>query len=354
MDDAAYAFLEDLLLAPGVSGAERAVAAVVRRRMGPFADRISTDVHGNTTVALNPAGQVRVMLAGHVDQVGLMVKHVADDGFLSFDTVGGVDPGVLPGSRVTVWGTAGPVAGVIGRKPIHLMTPAERAGGKIDPAKLWIDLGAADRAAALARVAVADPVTFAAGVTRLGEDRIAGPALDDRVGVWVVMEAVRRCHARRGELRAGLFGVATVAEEIGGRGATTAAFGIDPRVGIAVDVCHATDHPGADAIRDGDVRLGGGPVIPVGPNVNPAVRRLLVAAAGGRPHQRHVAPGASPSDASPMQVTRSGMAVGLVVLPNRYMHTPVEVCSLADLDAAAELLATFVLAVGPETDFTPG
>jgi len=353
--DESYQFLHQMLTTPSVTGTEQPVARVVRKRMGPFADRITTDLHGNTIVALNPDAPVRVMLAGHVDQIGLMVKHVTDEGFIYFAAVGGVDLAVLPGSKLTVWGANGPVEAIIGRKPIHLMKAEERNGGKLDIADLWIDIGAKDKAAALEKVAVGDVVTYALGVSRLGDDLIAGAGMDDKVGAFVVMEALRLCHERRGELKVGLFAVATVAEEIGLRGATTSAFGIDPQVGIAVDVCHATDNPGAEKKQHGDVKLGGGPTISIGPNINPKVAQMLVEAgkAKDRPYQLQAAPGATGTDANAMQLSRAGMATGLIGLPNRYMHTQVELCSLADLEHAAALIADMVLAIGPDTDFVP-
>jgi putative aminopeptidase FrvX len=355
LPDESYQFLHQMLTTPSVTGTEQPVARIVRKRMAPFADQVTTDLHGNTIVALNPDAPVRVMLAGHVDQIGLMVKHVTDEGFIYFAAVGGVDLAVLPGSKLTVWGATGPVEAIIGRKPIHLMKAEERNGGKLDIADLWIDIGAKDKAAALAKVAVGDVVTYALGVSRLGDDLIAGPGMDDKVGAFVVMEALRLCHERRGELRVGLFSVATVAEEIGLRGATTSAFGIDPQVGIAVDVCHATDNPGADKKQHGDVKLGGGPAISIGPNINPKVAQMLVEAAKGkdRPHQLQAAPGATGTDANAMQLNRAGMATGLIGLPNRYMHTQVELCSLSDLEHAAALIADMVLAIGPDTDFVP-
>jgi putative aminopeptidase FrvX len=357
MRDESYEFLHSMLTTPSVTGTEQPVARIVRKRMEPFADKITTDLHGNTIVALNAGAPVRVMLAGHVDQIGLMVKHVTDEGFIYFAAVGGVDLAVLPGSKLTVWGANGPVDAIIGRKPIHLMKAEERNGGKLDISDLWIDIGAKDKAAALEKVAVGDVVTYALGVSRLGEggDRIAGAGLDDKVGAFVVMEALRLCHERRGELKVGLFSVATVAEEIGLRGATTSAYGIDPQVGIAVDVCHATDNPGADKKSHGDVKIGGGPVISIGPNINPKVCQMLLEAgkAKDRPHQRQAAAGATGTDANAMQLNRAGMATGLIGLPNRYMHTQVELCSLSDLENSAALLADMILAIGPDTDFVP-
>jgi endoglucanase len=356
MSPESFEFLQSILTTPSVSGFEQPVGRLVRRRMEKFADKITTDLHGNTIVALNPAAPIRVMLAGHVDQIGLMVRHVTDEGFIYFAAVGGVDLAVLPGSKVTVHGANGPVEGVIGRKPIHLMKGEERNGGaKLETQDLWIDIGAKDKAAALAKVAVGDSVTYALGITKLGDDLIAGAGMDDKVGAFVVMEALRLCHEKRGTLKCAVFAVATVQEEIGLRGAHTSAFGIDPTVGIAVDVTHATDNPGADKKQVGDVALGKGPGISFGPNINPNVSRLLVEAAtsNDRPYQRQAAPGATGTDANVMQLTRAGVAAGLVGVPNRYMHTQVEVVSLSDLENAAGLLADMILKIGPETDFVP-
>lgn len=356
MSPDSFEFLQTLLQTPSVSGFEQPAARVIRRRMEKFADRITTDLHGNTIVALNPDASPRVMLAGHVDQIGLMVRHVTDEGFLYFAPVGGVDLAVLPGSKVTVHSAGGKVEGVIGRKPIHLMKPDERNGGaKLEPHDLWIDIGAKDKAAALTRVAIGDSVTYALGVTRLGDDLIAAAGIDDKVGAFVVMEALRLCAARRAELKCGVFAVATVQEEIGLRGAHTSAFGIDPIVGIAVDVTHATDNPGAEKKQSGEISLGKGPAISLGPNINPTVSRLLLEAAAShnRPHQRLAAPGATGTDANAIQLSRAGVAAGLIGLPNRYMHTQVEMVSLSDLENSASLLADMILSVGPETDFRP-
>lgn len=360
MTNESFAFLKSIEETPSVSGFEQPVARLVRKRMKPLADQISTDVHGNVLVALNPKGAVRVMLAGHIDQIGLMVRHVTDDGYLYFDAVGGIDKTVLPGLRVTVQNERGSVEGVIGRKPIHLMKPEDRDKGKVEMTDLWIDIGVKNKAEALERVAIADSVTFALGVTRLGEDLITGPGLDDKVGAFVVMEALRLVHERtRGKaarkLGCAVYAVATVQEEIGLRGAQTATFGIDPHVGIAVDVTHATDNPGAEKKLAGDVALGKGPVIRLGANINPVLGKLLLETARRRkiPHQIGDAPRGTGTDANIMQVTRAGVATAVLGLPNRYMHTPVEVCSLSDLESSAELLAETILRIDARTSFVP-
>ena len=355
MSPESFEFLQTMLSTPSVSGFEQPVARVIRRRMEKFADKITTDLHGNTIVVLNPGASPRVMLAGHIDQIGLMVRHVTDEGFIYFAAVGGVDLAVLPGSKVTVHGAGGPVDGVIGRKPIHLMKTEERNGSKLETHDLWIDIGAKDKAAALEKVAVGDSVTYALGITRLGDDLVAGAGMDDKVGAFVVMEALRLCSERRANLKCAVYAVATVQEEIGLRGAHTSAFGIDPTVGIAVDVTHATDNPGAEKKQVGDMALGKGPSISFGPNINPVVSRMLVEAATShdRPYQPQAAPGATGTDANAMQLSRAGVAAGLIGLPNRYMHTQVEVVSLSDLENSAALIADMILKIGPETDFTP-
>lgn len=354
MNTDSYAFLQSLEETPSVTGAEQRAARIVRERMKPWADTISTDTHGNVIVCANPKGSPRVMLAGHMDQIGMMVHHVSDEGFLYFKAVGGIDATVLPGSLLTVHTRKGPVPGVIGRKPIHLMKQEERSSAKIELQDLWIDIGAASKKEALKRVEIGDVVTFALGITRLGDDLIASPGLDNKVGTFVVMEALRLAVESK-RLKCALYAVATVAEEIGLRGAHTSCYGIDPQVGIAVDVTHASDNPGVDKKMTGDIRLGKGPVIERGPNINPVLFQLTLQAARKKKldHQVAVAPGATGTDANAMQISRAGVVAGLISIPNRYMHTQVEVCSLSDLEACARLLTEVVLQIGPKLDFTP-
>jgi len=354
MKEEPYEFLRQIEETPSVSGFEQPVARIIRKRMAKWADKISTDVHGNVIVAANPKAATRVMLAGHMDQIGLMVNYVTDDGYIYFEAVGGIDNTVLPGSRVTVWNANGPVQGVIGRKPIHLMKAEERNQGKVERTDLWIDIGTKSKAETLKLVQIGDPVTYALGLTRIGKDYIASPALDNKVGTWVVMEALRLAVESK-KLKCALYAVATVQEEIGLRGARTSCFGIDPHVGIAVDVTHATDNPGADKKVAGDIKLGGGAVIERGANINPILFDLIVSAAKGKrlPYQVAAAPAGTGTDANAMQITRAGIAAGLISVPNRYMHTQVEMCCLSDLQACAELLAEAVLRIDGKTSFIP-
>lgn len=355
MDQSVFSFFKRLADSPSPSGYEQPAQRVWREYVAPHVDEVRTDVMGNTWGVLQGPERPRVMLAGHVDEIGLMVQYVDDQGFLYFAPIGGVDAHLLPGQRVRVHGRNGTVLGVIGRKPIHLLEQDERT--KVVKLKdLAVDIGAKDRADAEAQVAVGDPMTFAVEMERLGgNDRVCARGLDDKMGSFVVAETLRRLSARRAELQCSVFGVSTVQEEVGLRGGRTSAYGIDPDVGICVEVTFATDHPGVDKKAIGDVQVGKGPVLSRGPNINPKVFELLQESAreAGIPLQYEAAPRATGTDANVMQLNRSGVATALVEIPLRYMHTPAEVLSLADVDAAANLLVAFLLKVGPEADWIP-
>jgi putative aminopeptidase FrvX len=293
-----------------------------------------------------------IMLAGHCDQIALMVQHIDTDGFLYVQPIGGWDMQILLGQHLTVLGRDGPISGVIARKATHLLTNEER--NKVPQfTDVWVDIGARNREEAEKYVQPGDPVTFALGVRELRPGFIASPGLDDKVGLWVAMETLRLLHGR--DLAADVFAVSTVQEEVGLRGATTSSYGIHPTVGIAIDVCHATDTPGNEKKQLGETRLGAGPAIFRGPNINPRVFERLEAAATALsiPVQRRGAPRPTGTDANVMQLAREGVATGVVGIPNRYMHSPVEVCHLDDLDRAAQLLAEFCSRVTPDLDWTP-
>jgi putative aminopeptidase FrvX len=354
LEDAVFSFFKRLADAPSPSGYEQPAQRVWREYVSPHVDEIHSDVMGNTWGVLKGPERPRVMLAGHVDEIGLMIQYVDDQGFLYFAPIGGVDPHLLPGQRVRVHGRAGTVLGVIGRKPIHLLEDEERK--KVAKVKeLCIDLGVQDRAEAEALVAIGDAATLAPEMERLRGDRVAARGLDDKMGSMIVAETLRRLAPQKQELRCSVFGVSTVQEEVGLRGAKACAYGIDPDVGICVEVTFATDHPGADKKAVGDVQVGKGPVLSRGPNINPKVFELLQAAAAdtGISLQYEAAPRATGTDANVMQMNRAGVATALVEIPLRYMHTPSEVLSLADVDAAAELLKAFLLRIGPDQNWIP-
>lgn len=345
-------FLRELIKTPSPSGWESKIQAVCAEYARPYADEVYKDVHGNQYAVKNKSAGLRVMLAGHVDEIGLMVNTIDDKGFISFVAVGGIDPAVLAGQRVIVHGSKGPVAGVIGRTAIHL-TDQEDRGKPMKIHQLWLDIGAKNKEDAEDAVAIGDPVTIDMGYQELRNDRVVARAFDDRVGAFVVLEALRLLEKRK--IRVELYCVTTVQEEIGLRGATTSSYGCNPHVGVAVDVGHALDYPSADTKRHGDAKVGAGPIIARGPNINPVVGRQLVDIAKGKkiPYQVGAEPRATGTDANAMQLSRGGVATGLVSVPNRYMHSPVELISLADAENAAKLLAEWVTALKPEMNFIP-
>jgi endoglucanase len=352
MKKPALAFLKKMLDSPSPSGYEGPIQKVIRAYADGFADDVSTDWHGNVVAAVNPEGSPRIMLAGHCDQIGLMVKHIDKDGFLRVTPIGGWDIQMLIGQRLQVWSESGPVSGVIARKAIHLLTAEERR--QVPEMKdLWIDIGAANREEAAELVKLGDPVTLELGYQELRNNLAYAAGMDNRVGVWVVMSALKRVAA--GNPKAAVFAVSTVQEEVGLRGVKTSAFAIDPQLGIAVDVTHATDCPTVSEAEHGRVALGEGPVVFRGPNINPVVFSTLEKQAEKHDIPRQINGISKPAsnDGNALQISRAGVATGIIGIPNRYMHSPVEVISLDDLDNAAELISHFCLSVDGDSDFTP-
>jgi putative aminopeptidase FrvX len=245
------------------------------------------------------------------------------------------------------------VPAVIARKPIHLLNEEERKQ-VVKPKELWLDIGAKDRDEAAKIVAIGDPVTLELGYQEMRNDLANSPGMDNKTGLWVCVEALRRA-TERGGLKVGVYAVSTVQEEIGLRGAITSAYGVNPHVGVAVDVTHATDCPTIDKTQEGDIKLGGGPVIYRGPNMNPVVvQRLRTAAEAAKIAVQWGASGrGTGTDANAIQLARGGVAAGLISVPNRYMHSAVEMISLTDVDQCADLLAEFALGIEADADFTP-
>ncbi|MFP6674810.1 MAG: M42 family metallopeptidase [Pirellulaceae bacterium] len=352
MESSAHQYLQDLLQTPRPSGYEQPVQKVVRAYLETSVDVLHSDVHGNLAACIRPDASRRVMFAGHCDQIGMLVTYIDDSGYVYAETIGGWDPQQLIGQRMTIWASGGPVPAVISRKPIHLLTETERKQ-VVKLTELWLDIGASNDRDAKEQLAVGDPVTLQLGYQDLMNGLANAPGMDNATGLWVVTEALRR--AAQGEGEWGIHSVSTVQEEIGLRGAKTAAHRIEPDVAIAVDVTHATDCPTIDKNQRGDIRLGRGPVIFRGPNMNPhVVQRLIdVCLEHTLPFQMAAIGRATPNDANSLQISRDGVAVGLVAIPNRYMHSAVETISLDDLDHAATLLAKFANSLQPDDSFIP-
>lgn len=348
-------FLKKLLSTPGPSGFEQAPARVWRDEVQGFADDVHADVHGNSVASLNSKGRPRVMFAGHIDEIGIQITHIDEDGFLYFSGIGGWDSQVLVGQRVVLLAKQGPVHGVVGKKAIHQLKKEDldRVTKVID---LWIDIGAANRDEAIARVRVGDAGVIDTRVEEYPNGRIVSRCLDNRIGAYVAAEAMRRLAAQRPK-HAAVFSVASTREEIAwtGSGARTSAVGIEPDVAIVVDVTHATDYPGADKKHAGDHKLGDGVVLSRGSSVSPVVFDLLAECAEQAqiPYAVQAAPRDTGTDADAIYNAMRGIPTGLVSVPNRYMHSPNEMVALQDLDRAAALLAAFARRLEPGMDFIP-
>jgi endoglucanase len=332
------ALLDKLLHAAAPSGHE-GPAAEIWRAEASFAS-LSSDGLGSSIARVGDAEPL-LAVVGHIDEIGLVVTHIDEKGFLWFAPIGGWDPQILVGQRVEVRSGDGLVPGVVGRKPIHLLDPDQRK--KVVELKgLHIDVGAADRDEAAALVRVGDPVTIAAEPVRLAGDRLVSRAMDNRLGAYVALESLRRCH-ERGSLTGSFAAVAAVQEEIGLFGSRTAAFEVRPDLAVAIDVTHATDAPGVDEKEIGSHPLGSGPVIGRGSTLSPKVFDLLVETAeeAGIEYSIGASGRSTSTDADAIQISRSGIPTGLVSIPLRYMHSPVELVDLGDLEATVELVAAF-------------
>lgn len=349
-------FLEKLLHAPSPSGYEQPAQRVFRDYVAPFCDELTTDVMGNVFGRISGKGKdlPKVMIVGHTDEIGLQVKFIDDKGFLYFAAVGGVDAHLTPGKRVNVHTATGPLPGVIGKKPIHLMDTKDRET-VVKLESQYIDIGAADKKAAQKLVRVGDAVTFESSFTRLQGDRVASRGFDDKAGCFVVAEVLRLVAASGKKLPLDLYGVSSVQEEIGLRGGTTSCYTINPDVGICVEVDFATDQPDVEKKHNGEVALGKGPILARGANINPHLFELLQAAADKEKIsiQHTATPRATGTDANVMQISRGGVATALVKIPLRYMHTPVETISLGDLEGAARLIVAALQSIVSREEFVP-
>ena len=335
-------FLTELLHARSPSGYESEAQAVFDYHVKPAADAYAMDALGNRIATLNPSGDPVLMLAGHMDELGLIITYVNKDGYIYFDTIGGHDRTVISGRRVIIQTANGPVKGVTGKRAVHLMDEGDRK--KVPEIhEIWIDIGAKSKKEALERVAIGDAATYDHEFELFHGSIGAARAFDNKVGAYVVGEVLIRLAKEKKKLAAKVVSVATSQEEIGVRGATTAAYAVNPHIAIAIDVGHATDHPDCDNRKFGETKLGGGPILCRGANINPKVyQRLLAAAKKGKiPHQFDADPRPTGTDARAIQMGRGGVATGLISIPLRYMHTPSEVVDLEDVERCVKLLVEF-------------
>jgi putative aminopeptidase FrvX len=334
--------LDALLTATGPTGFEARPARVFADAARRFSDAIGVDAYGSVYATVRAGARPHVLIAGHVDEIGLLVTHVDDEGFLYVTGLGGWDPVQLIGQRITFMGRAGDVVGVVGRKPEHLLDEADRAK-PVKLTDLWVDIGARDRADALQHVAAGDAGVIAAPIVELLNGRLVSKSLDDRIGAYVALEV-----ARRSTGPASVTAVATVQEEIGGMGARVAAAHAKPDVAIAVDVAHAIDTPGMEKKHHGETGLGKGPELAVGSYAHRGLLERLRGVAEAReiPVTLGFSPRTTGTDADHLAPSHGGVPTAVVSVPNRYMHSPNEMVDLADVEQVIELLLAFVDGLG--------
>ncbi len=353
LSETSITFLKRLLDAPGPSGFESRPARVWREEAAQFAEDVHGDVAGNSLAFAGPSHGPGILLAGHIDEIGVIVTYIDDDGFAYVQPIGGWDPQVLVGQRLRFAAEGGDVIGVVGKRPIHLMNQSDReTASKITD--LWVDLGARSRAEAEERLSVGDAGVIDGMAVDLPNARIVSRSIDNRIGAFVVLEALRRYAESPGAAR--VVAAATTQEEIAshGGGALVCASAVNARMALVVDVTIATDHPGLEKKEIGDHKIGSGPVLARGAVISPVVFRLLrdTATAMGISHSVHAIGRYTGTDADAIHVARQGVATGLVSVPNRYMHSPNEMVSLEDLDRVAGLIAETCRRVAETTDFT--
>ena len=347
--------LLDLLTARGPSGYETAPAAVWRDAASAFAE-VSTDVVGTPIARVaakhgSEASPPRLLVMGHIDEIGLIVTHIDDDGYLWFRAVGGWDAQILVGQRLVLDTSGGTVTGVVGKKPIHLLR--EEDSKKVaDIREMHIDIGARDGAQARERVRIGDVAVVDSEPAELPNGRLTARALDNRLGSYVALQTARLV-AEAGGAQWELAAVATAQEEITFGGSRTSAFALNPDAAIVVDVTHATDAPGIDAKEAGKHELGSGPVLNRGSILNHRLFELLFQTAQAEkiPFTVEASARATGTDADAVHLSRGGVPTGLVSIPIRYMHSPVELVQLDDVHACARLIAAAALRLDSETSF---
>jgi endoglucanase len=343
--------LRRLLTAPGPSGYEQAPAAVFREACAEFAEVTHDSVGSTVARVVGTAGGPALAIVGHIDEIGLIVHHIDDDGFLWFTNVGGWDPVILVGQRLEIITRNGPVTGVVGKKPIHLLNEEERRKAP-ELKQLHIDIGAKDGDDARSLVRIGDVAVIVGEPVELPNDRVISRSMDNRIGCFVAYEAARLV-AEAGGAPGDVCAVAVSQEEITFAGARTTAFALEPELAIVVDVTFATDAPDTNEKEVGRHRFGSGPVLQRGATLHPQIFELMhdVGEAEGIPFTATASARATGTDADAIHISRAGVPTGVVSVPLRYMHTPVEMVQLDDVHNAARLIAAFAQRLEPGMSF---
>jgi endoglucanase len=352
MRNASLKFLEKLINTPSPPGHEARAQRVWLDYAKEFADETFTDAYGNAVAVLNKGGSPRVMLAGHADEIAMTVNFINNEGFIHLRKIGGIDPGIAKAQRVTIHTRNGPVKGVVGNVAPHL-TKGDKERKVPEIHELFIDIGVANRKEAEKLVRIGDPITVSDQFEMLRGDLAIARAFDNRIGTFSVAETLRQLKERKKKLHAEVCAVSNIMEEVGAFGARQIAYSLKPDVALVVDVTHATDYPTVSQPRHGEVKIGRGPTLTHGGCNHPEVVARLedIAKAEKIQLQHEAMSNTSGTDTDVIFWTRGGIPSALISLPNRYMHSPVELVSLRDLEKIPQLMAAFALSIGPGEQF---
>lgn len=345
-------FLKELLTTPSPSGFESAGQKIWCDYARKYADEVKTDAYGNAVAVFNPDAKFKLMFEGHADEIGLIAKHIDDKGFIYFQRIGGVDPALVRGKRVNIHTEKGIVRGVVGATAIHLQ---ERGKEPKVPKmhEMFVDIGAKDEKDAKKRVAIGDPMTFVDDFEILDGHVAVARAFDNRVGTWVAIEALRRAKTLAKKMNCAIYACSSIQEEVGGNGAAMNVFNIRPDAAIVVDVTHATDTPEVNHKQHGEVKMGQGPTVSIGRENHPVlVRRLREIGKKKKiPLQIETFTMSGGTDALSIYDRVGGVPCAVVGIPNRYMHTTVEMLDLQDLERTADLLAALAVDIKAKETF---
>lgn len=350
-----YEFLEQLLITPSPTGFEAAGQKVWKEYVEQFADEVRTDAYGSAAARLNTSFDViTVMLEAHCDEIGMIVQHITDDGFIFINKLGGSDSTIARAKRVFIHNTKGVVSGVVGNIAIHLQKKKNGTGKQPAWKDIYVDIGADSREEALNMVQIGDPVTYTDDFEFLSDQILTGRALDNRIGGYMIAQAFRKLRERRDELKVNVTVLNSVQEEIGGFGARMMSYRLEPDMALVTDVTHATDTPGIDNKEHGLIKLGQGPTVQHGGANHPRIVSFIESVSKEKeiPIQHEATSIRTGTDTDSIFYQKTGIASALISLPLRYMHSPVETASMKDVEALIDLMVESVLALEPDQTFT--
>lgn len=355
MNEASKEFLEDLLITPSPTGWEKAGVQIWKNYVGGFSDEVVTDAYGSCAAKINTNPDVAtVMLEAHCDEIGMVVQHINDQGFVYINKLGGSDSTIARAKKVFIHNKKGRVVGVTGNTAIHLQT--KKNGGGTEPAwkDIYVDIGVTSKEEALKLIQIGDPITYASDLEFLNEDILTARAIDNRIGGFIIAEALKRLSERRSELKVNIMALNSIQEEVGGFGARMMSFRFMPDVALVTDVTHATDSPGIDQKQHGTVTLGGGPTIQHGGANHPKVVDFLeeICEQAEITVQHEATSVRTGTDTDSIFYQKTGIPSALISLPLRYMHSPVEVCSMNDVEELIQIMVESVLAMRPDQTFS--